>query len=138
VVDYARSLASDPLEESHVETPAEILVKMGQSVRGRLGFGDALMPRTIDNSSKASFNDVYKLDLTALANVRIGMNGNGACRPHLTLVDGSGKKIEGDMGGTNFPSTIVRKLSAGRYSIWAGASSIGEVCSYDLKITAKD
>jgi hypothetical protein len=55
--------------------------------------------------------------------------------PHLTLVDGAGKKIEGD-AGVSGASTIKRKLAPGTYFIWAGAYS-GGVGEYRLTVNAE-
>lgn len=138
VVDYATLLASDPREETHVAAPSEAAIKLGQSVQGRLGVGDVLMSSTLDVSSAGSFNDVFKLELGGQANLKIQMNGNGVCRPHLTLADARGKKIEGDMGGSTYPATITRKLVSGTYFIWAGTDSPNEVCAYSLDVGAKN
>jgi hypothetical protein len=135
-VDYAALLASDPGEETHLEKSTETTIMLGASVNGRLGVGDAIMSKELDSSSAGSFNDVFKLVLSSQTNLKIDLMGNGACSPHLTLVDAGGKKLGGSRSWAS-PATIGRKLNPGSYFLWAGTYAPNEVCSYTLTVGTK-
>jgi hypothetical protein len=130
---YAADLAKRPGEESHVETTEDRELRVGETAKGRLGFGDRTMARELDRSSEGAFNDVFKLTLTAAAQPPIVMNCSGSCTPHLTLTDEVGRKIEGD-AGISGESKIRRQLKPGTYFIWAGAVVAGRVGEYTLNV----
>lgn len=129
--EYAKELATRDGEETHSETSAEQDLRVGKSVRGRLGKGDRQMPGELDRSSQGAFNDVFRLKLDSVTQVSVVVSC-GTCKPHLTLADASGRKIEGDAGYSG-KSTIKRQLKPGVYSLWVGEIYAGEVGEYTLE-----
>jgi hypothetical protein len=132
--DYAQVLVETD-SPNHKEDGEETLLKLATDVSGRLGVGDRSMSRETDKSSAGAFNDVYRLEIFEAGRLVVTLTAQ-PCNPHLTLLDSSGRKLEGDMGvGVVSPqSTIKRQINGpGTYFVWAGASRIGEVGRYKLR-----
>jgi hypothetical protein len=132
--DYAISMTQNSEFRTHVETPTDRPIHLNEKITGRLGNGDTPMPNQLDLSVAGGFNDVYRLDIDAPTRVEITM----ACVPcsaHLTVVDSTGKKLEGDLGLSGV-SRIRRTLTPGSYSIWAGAPA-REVGDFELMAEKK-
>lgn len=131
-VDYVETLRANGDEETHTEKPDDQPISIGSAVTGRLGAGDASMSKMLDASSEGGFNDKWSLELTSPANVTVSMTSE-PCRPHLTLTDGSGKRLDADSGPYGGDASIHKSLPAGRYRIWAGSFS-SQVGSYKLSV----
>jgi hypothetical protein len=130
-VDYADTLAKLPDEQNHLERETMEAISVGQDKRGRLGVGDIMMPEKLDRSAAGGFNDIYSFSLSTAARISLRLESH-PCTPHLTLVDSTGKKLEGDMGAGG-PSTIRKKLPPGTYRIWAGTIA-REIGTYTLRL----
>lgn len=131
-LEYADRLARDREERDHRESPEPRPMHVGTQVNGRLGTGDRQMPQQIDRSSIGAFNDVWDLQLAGAASLVITMESD-VFQPHLTIVDATGRKVEGDMGyGTR--SEIRRTVPAGTYTIWAGAVTPRDIGTYSLTV----
>lgn len=131
-VEYAEELARDERERTHRESSTSRPITIGNAVGGRLGTGDVVMTPGLDSSSAGGFNDIWELQVTMPTAIQVSMKSEFV-RPHLTLVDGQGRKVEGDMAVSD-RSTIRRTIPAGKYEIWAGASTRGEIGTYSLEL----
>jgi hypothetical protein len=137
LTDYAESLLAVD-HRSHREVTDEKPLEAGIEANGRLGVGDRVMTEKIDKSSAGAFNDVYLLEIRKPGRIAITMIAEPGCA-HLTLLNSSGVKLEGDMGVTlgavSHPSTIKTQIKTpGTHYVWAGACKIGEVSRYKLKV----
>lgn len=130
-VDYSKSLAALPNEEHHEERQEIKAIGLGDSVSGRLGFGDVLLPKSVDWSAAGGFHDRYELSLGTATRVLLRAVAR-PCSAHLVVTDAGGKKIEGDFG-LHGNSSIKRALPAGKYSIWVGTME-GEIGNYTLAV----
>jgi hypothetical protein len=112
-VDYAEKLMSTVGEEAHVETAEERPIAVGNSVDGRLGFGDAV-------TASGGISDRFVFALGTKTAIAIELNSE-PCRPRLLLTDASGKSIEEDAPIVRVrPASIKKTLAGGEYHIWAG------------------
>lgn len=134
-LEYADRLVRDREERDHQESPELRQTQMGMQVNGRLGTGDRQMPQQIDRSSVGAFNDVWELEVAAATGLVITMESD-IFQPHLTLVDSTGRKLEGDMGYAT-RSEIRKTVPAGTYTIWAGAATPREIGTYSLMVRAR-
>lgn len=131
-VSYAEALLALKDEETHAEEPGEKTISVGSDVTGRLGFGDAVMARTLDWTATDGFNDNWSLELNSPSRVTIEMSAN-PCRPHLVLTDESGKKLDSDAAPFDGTARIRKSLTTGRYHIWAGTFD-PQVGTYRLSV----
>ena len=139
-VDYADRLSGDPGERHYREDAGEVhMITLNQPMEARLGAGDREMDRNLDRSSAGAYNDLFQLTLTEPMRTEIVLLCD-PCRPHLTLTEANGEKIEGDAGGffSSSRSRIRRDLEAGTYYIWAGATSRGHVGEYTLTVAPRE
>jgi hypothetical protein len=132
--DYALELAALPSERTHMESSEPVPIELGATVTGRLGAGDQLLPRALDRIYEGGRSDIYTLKISATTDVMIVAQAT-LCQLHLTVVDASGKKLEGD-GITTYSPSIGRKLAAGGYQLWISADP-GRVCDYHLEVAVK-
>lgn len=122
--EYAELLSRRPNESSHVETESTAKISVPGTVKGRVGFGDAMMPETLDKSNKGSYRDVVELTVPTKTSLEITMDCI-PCEEHLLLTDAAGKKVAAPI----FNEPHIRKtLNPGTYNIWVGGrkSQIGE------------
>jgi hypothetical protein len=129
-VDYAKTRAETDRPDYRERSDVEVPISVNQTLSGRLGIGDRVMPRALDRPSEGALNDVYVLELSSSSDVIIRMR-SGFVSAHLTLLDSSGRRLEGD-GGSVGDATIQRKLAAGKYLVWAGAMSPPLAATRDL------
>jgi hypothetical protein len=133
--DYALALAAMPSERTHMESSDPVPIELGATVMGRFGAGDQLLPRALDRIFEGGLSDIYTLKISAPTDVMIAAKAR-LCQIHLTVVDASGKKLEGD-GIVTYSPSIGRKLPPGGYQIWVSGDP-GRACDYQLEVAAKN
>jgi hypothetical protein len=120
---YAKSLSQED-KEGRQETPTNSDLRSGEPVKGRLGFGDTRLPRSL--TAGTSFGtleavaDVYRLTIDQPSKVQI-VEVAQPCLAIAFLVNEAGERI--DYAAGTFDSTgaiIERKIKKpGQYAVWA-------------------
>ncbi len=117
-VDYAKELAKNT--SRHQETPEVRALAPGQPAKGRLGYGDKLVPASVDKDYVDYVADVYQLKLGAQTKLAFTISAS-PCAPVVLIIDGSEKKIVDKQS----PIGWKKSLGPGDYQVWVACPTVG-------------
>jgi hypothetical protein len=126
-VDVARKMSADADESTHRESPAILDLTLPAVQSGRLGFGDAKLPATVDKDYAGSWADQYRVGLPSKTRVQFIAD----CLPSncaVVLLDDRGRRI-----GRQEGFALEKVLGPGTYTLWV---TNREPCVYQLTVKA--